>query len=147
MLIQEGYLIEQCERCGYNERRNLDLKVPLILHYRDGNQKNFRLENIHLLCYNCYFHAVGDQFTQNQIKALEQYDFMYAKNVDLDLEEPFHAQFNSSIGLGRGEINQNPAELSEYKDVEKKITEEDIADELEKRDEDFGLDLVSFLKK
>ena len=52
-LIHEGLLAEECNSCGFNERRVVDYKVPLILNFIDGNKKNWKLENLELLCYNC----------------------------------------------------------------------------------------------
>ena len=37
-LIVEGHLEEQCTRCGYHERRVLDYRMPLILHFKDKNK-------------------------------------------------------------------------------------------------------------
>ena len=57
-LITEGYLLEECAMCQFKERRVLDYKMPLLLHFKDGNKKNYRKENIELLCYNHYFLTV-----------------------------------------------------------------------------------------
>ena len=54
-LVTEGYLLEECSQCGFHERRVLDYKIPLLLHFKDNNKKNYRKENIEFLCYNCYF--------------------------------------------------------------------------------------------
>ena len=56
----EGYLEEKCAMCGFEERRVLDYKMPLLLHFKDGNKKNYKLDNIELLYYNHYFLNVGD---------------------------------------------------------------------------------------
>ena len=45
----------ECENCGYNERRVVDGKVPLLINFDDGNENNFLIENLKLLCYNCTF--------------------------------------------------------------------------------------------
>ena len=37
---------EECAECGFKERRVLDYKMPLILHFKDKNKKNYRQENI-----------------------------------------------------------------------------------------------------
>ena len=37
-LITEGYLLEECAQCGFSERRVLDYKMPLLLHFKDGNK-------------------------------------------------------------------------------------------------------------
>ena len=54
-LIKSGIKKPECEQCGYKERRITDNKLPLILNFEDGNQKNHKLENMKLLCYNCTF--------------------------------------------------------------------------------------------
>jgi hypothetical protein len=60
LLIKYGFLHEECSQCGYNEQRITDKKVPLILVFNDGDKKNFKAENLRLLCFNCYFLTVGD---------------------------------------------------------------------------------------
>jgi hypothetical protein len=59
-LIKEGWISERCSCCGYQERRQYDYEVPLKLHWIDGNKQNYALENIQLLCFNCYFIHVGN---------------------------------------------------------------------------------------
>jgi len=54
-LIRSGIKKAECEQCGYKERRITDGKVPLLLNFEDGNNKNHTLENMRLLCYNCTF--------------------------------------------------------------------------------------------
>ena len=51
-LIEEGYLLEECSMCGFKERRVLDYKMPLLLHFKDNNKSNYTRDNIELLCYN-----------------------------------------------------------------------------------------------
>jgi len=60
LAIKYGYLREECAICGFNEQRITDRKVPLYLDYIDGNRKNFKLENLRLLCLNHTFLLVGD---------------------------------------------------------------------------------------
>jgi hypothetical protein len=52
-LIEGGYLKEECYSCGFHERRVLDYKMPLILHFKNGNKQHYRLDNLEMLCYNC----------------------------------------------------------------------------------------------
>ena len=75
--IAEGYLAEECSRCGMNERRVVDYKMPLILSFRDGNKANYTSGNLELLCYNCYFVTVGDLFDNRQISRLEDHLTIY----------------------------------------------------------------------
>lgn len=61
-LIIEGILLEQCNICGFNKRRIKDFKVPLKLAWIDGNVKNHALENLELVCYNCFYLYHGEIF-------------------------------------------------------------------------------------
>lgn len=70
-LINEGILKEKCEMCGFEERRITDMKVPLLLAFKDGDKKNWSLENLELLCYNHYFLFCGNIMGKN--KEIELY--------------------------------------------------------------------------
>lgn len=59
-VIREGVLPECCSLCGFSERRIDDHTVPLIMSWKDGNRTNHRLENLELICYNCYMLTVAD---------------------------------------------------------------------------------------
>jgi hypothetical protein len=54
-LIRSGKKESCCEQCGFKERRITDGKIPLLLNFDDGNNKNHSLENLRILCYNCSF--------------------------------------------------------------------------------------------
>jgi hypothetical protein len=54
-LIRSGIKKPECEQCGYAQRRLTDGKLPLLVNFEDGNNKNHKLENVKLLCYNCTF--------------------------------------------------------------------------------------------
>lgn len=54
-LIEEGKLDECCCICGFNERRINDYKIPLVLQFKDGNDQNYDLENLELVCFNHAF--------------------------------------------------------------------------------------------
>ena len=58
-LIEEGYFQEECGKCGYNESNILTNKVCLAVDFEDGNHQNFKIENIRLLCPNCYLSFNG----------------------------------------------------------------------------------------
>jgi hypothetical protein len=70
-LFEEGYLKEECGLCGFNERRVSDYKIPLLLHFKDKDPKNYRLNNLEVLCYNHYFLMVGDVFNPSDIAQIE----------------------------------------------------------------------------
>ena len=54
-LVAEGYMQEECISCGWNEGRVSDGKIPLTLDFIDGSSDNKSLENMRLLCPNCFF--------------------------------------------------------------------------------------------
>jgi len=87
-LLQENYLKNECYSCGFNDRRVLDHKIPLLLHFKNENKHNYRLENMELLCYNCYFLNVGDIFNGKDIDTLEtNYNYNGTSDkVDMELE-------------------------------------------------------------
>ena len=63
-IIMEGVKAEECEYCGFCERRTTDYTVPLILTFKDGNRKNHLLDNLELICYNCYYLVHGSLFNK-----------------------------------------------------------------------------------
>lgn len=76
-LISAALLKEECLVCGFNERRILDLKIPLLIDYIDCNYENRRVDNIRLLCHNCYFLYVGNKWFQR--KHINEEEFKKAK--------------------------------------------------------------------
>ncbi len=97
-LITEGHLLEECGACGFQERRVLDYKMPLLLHFKDNNKKNYRKENIELLCYNHYFLTVGDIFTGKQIQGIEDHKPVNMGNVEWELDD-YQRQRLVELGL------------------------------------------------
>jgi hypothetical protein len=72
-LIYENRIAEDCHRCGFNERRVTDYKAPLLLSFKDNNKRNYRLDNLELLCYNCYYLYIGDIFSPEQVDKIESF--------------------------------------------------------------------------
>lgn len=71
-LIVNKYFAEQCSNCSFCQRRPTDLKVPLVLHHINGNISDHRIDNLEVLCYNCYFVNVGNLGkTQLRVDAVE----------------------------------------------------------------------------
>ena len=58
-LIDEGYFMEECSICSWNEERVTDNKICLNIDFLDGDSKNRALENMRLLCPNCYLSNNG----------------------------------------------------------------------------------------
>ena len=97
-LITEGHLLEECGSCGFHERRVLDYKMPLLLHFKDNNKKNYRKENIELLCYNHYFLTVGDIFTGKQIQGIEDHKPVNQGSVEWEMDD-YQRQRLIELGL------------------------------------------------
>ena len=98
-LITEGHLLEECSVCKFSERRVSDYKMPLLLNFKDNNKKNYRKENIELLCYNHYFLTVGDIFTNKQIKSIEDHKPVNQSTVEWELDD-YQLQQLEKLGLG-----------------------------------------------
>lgn len=86
-LLRDQKLIHHCYKCGYTEERVIDFRKPLILNYKDNNFKNWQLDNLELLCYNCYFIHIGDVFTRKQLRAIEDKYAPQNSQVTWELDE------------------------------------------------------------
>jgi len=115
-LLYEGVLANECNKCHFNEMRVLDYKVPLILSFKDGNKNNWLVENLEMLCYNCYFLYIGDLFTDKQIKFLEDSTAVPqpSNQTEWELDEYWREHF-SDLGLMTKKDTQDPG--SEYIDI------------------------------
>ena len=129
-LIEEGFIEECCGECGYKERRIMDEKIPLILSFLDNNKKNWRLDNLKFLCYNCYYLYVGDIFEKAQLDVLENPQKVLAKKTtQLDLPPQHEDLIDRHLDLNN-----------------KRIREKDEVIYQEKPD-DYGADLISFVSR
>jgi hypothetical protein len=98
-LIQEAILPECCSKCGFNEQRVTDYRVPLLLNFKDSNKKNWKRENLDLYCYNCYFLLIGDVYSNKQILSIEDYvDQPKTAQVDWEMDEHYREHLKQ-LGL------------------------------------------------
>ena len=106
-LIEQGYLLEECNVCKFNEKRVLDYKTPLLLHFKDKNSNNYSLDNVQLLCYNHYFLQVGDIFNKQDIKQLETQTEQYKTTEKVEWEvDDYHLQRLKELGLDDGDEDE-----------------------------------------
>lgn len=114
-LVKYGYKKDCCEVCGY-ERKRIDGRSPLLLHFLDNNRKNHKLENIKLICYNCFYVDIGRELIGIKKRRYWTPDYLnQARNDDYDRYSEF-----------------------EYEDFDmKKVSEEDF---FEKKKEDEQVD-------
>lgn len=97
-IIQECLIEEKCNKCGFSERRVIDTKVPLILNHKDGNRKNYHLDNLEFLCYNCSFLYAASAITDQQVVELEGYVDNKKETVNWELDE-HHIEHLKELGL------------------------------------------------
>jgi transposase len=107
-LIEQGYLSEECAVCSFKERRVLDYKMPLLLHFQDNNSNNYSLDNVQLLCYNHYFLTVGDIFNDKDVKQIEskQEHFGTSEKVEWEVDD-YHLQRLKELGLDGDDDDTN----------------------------------------
>ena len=97
-LIYEGLIEEVCAKCGFVERRVTDTKVPVILSFIDGNKKNYHLDNLEFLCYNCSFLYAASPIEEKQAEAMEDYVKTRSDEPDWELDE-HHIDHLKELGL------------------------------------------------
>ena len=104
-LMLEGYLKEECSQCGFKERRVVDYRMPLLLHFKDNNKKHYRLDNLELLCYNCYFLTIGNIFSEEQIRGIEDHKTVNKGEVKWELDD-YHYERLKELGLDDDEEDE-----------------------------------------
>lgn len=65
-LLALAIMPESCNSCGYAERRITDDTVPILLDHIDGDETNHRIENLQMLCLNCYYQQTGNPFNKEK---------------------------------------------------------------------------------
>lgn len=108
-LIFEGYLKEECSRCGFHEERVTDHKIPLILQFKDKNRKNYELSNIELMCYNCSYLYATSPITEKQVLAMEDSVTRQQSDFDWEVDDAMKEHLQS-LGLWQ----EQPTEASQY---------------------------------
>ena len=97
-IIFEGLIEEKCSKCNFAERRITDTKVPVILNFIDGNKKNWHLDNLEFLCYNCSFLYAASPIEEKQAEAMEDYVKTKRDEPDWELDE-HHIEHLKELGL------------------------------------------------
>lgn len=59
-LISNNLLNARCACCGYGEKNLVTNKVPLLIDHINNDWKDFKVDNLQLLCFNCFFQLVGN---------------------------------------------------------------------------------------
>ncbi len=106
-ILSEGLKPEECDRCGFNQKRQIDQKVPLIFSFKDFDKTNWTFENIELLCHNCYYLNIGDVYMQKQIDSLEFYDSLISVEIDFELPEQHAENIKKQMNLQNFYVNDS----------------------------------------
>jgi hypothetical protein len=105
-------MIEECYWCGFNEKREVDGKIPVIMFFKDGNKHNFRDGNPQLSCYNCYFMHISSVFTERDIESLEGHQTVYKTTEMVDFQiDDYHKQKLKELGLFDPKVKDDPYSL------------------------------------
>lgn len=121
MLMKDGRLGFTCSACGYCEKRLTDMKVPLLLNFKNGKKTDWRIENLQWLCYNCYFLFIGNPFSNRLIQAVEATE-IDVPEVKEDVKEvyqlsDFYYEHLKKLGLdGSGDLLFKNKELDHTTD-------------------------------
>lgn len=65
-LLLSGWVKCECDQCGWDEYRITDKNYPLLIQFKDNNWRNSHIDNLRLLCFNCYFNFVRSPATSFQ---------------------------------------------------------------------------------
>ena len=65
-LVEENLVEEECSSCSYNEIVMGKDNVALLIDFIDGDNDNTKLDNIRLLCPNCYLSCNGHMPSSGQ---------------------------------------------------------------------------------
>lgn len=88
IVMHKKLLPMYCNKCGFMERRLTDMKVPLLLNFKNKLRSDWRLENLEFLCYNCYFLLIGDPLSSKIVRQIEAHEF--DSELYKDKAEQFH---------------------------------------------------------
>jgi len=114
-LLYEGILAHQCNKCEFSERRVTDYKIPLLLSFKDGNKSNWTVDNLEMLCYNCYFLYIGDLFTKQQVGLIEDFGAPAVEIHTPDWElDSYYKEHFESLGIDNTEDNTEDNSGSEF---------------------------------
>lgn len=115
-MIEAGLLEEKCGRCSFQERRVTDYKMPLIMHFKDGNTKHYNLGNVQLLCYNCYFLFYGSVFKDRDLEKLEGHGQVTMKTEMEQFKlDDYQIKMMRELGLSDNDEDDDDYSLVSYK--------------------------------
>lgn len=110
-LIEAGYMLEQCYYCGFDERRDVDGKTPLLMTFLNGHKHDYTNGNAQLSCYNCYFLQIGNVFTDKDIESIEGHAVYNTTDiVDFQVDD-YTKKRLEELGNFDVKVSDNPYDL------------------------------------
>jgi len=110
-LIEAGYMLEQCYYCGFNSKRKVDGKIPLLMNFLNGYKHDYINGNAQLCCYNCYFMNVGNVFTDKDIESIEGHTVYNTTDlVDFQVDE-YTKKRLEELGNFEVKVSDDPYDL------------------------------------
>jgi hypothetical protein len=70
-LMKDGRLGFCCAECKFSQKRPIDMKMPLLLNFKNNDRTDWREDNLRWLCYNCSFLLSLDYFTKAKRQVLQ----------------------------------------------------------------------------
>lgn len=70
-LMKDGRLGFCCAECRFSQKRPIDMKMPLLLNFKNNDRTDWREDNLRWLCYNCAFLLSLDYFTKTKREILQ----------------------------------------------------------------------------
>jgi hypothetical protein len=111
-LLYSGLVESCCSMCKFAEKRLVDGKIPLLIHFRDGIKNHFTLSNIAFYCYNCYFLYYGRVFSGEDLREIEDGVPAHRSTDRVDMElSDYHRKTLEELGLGVIKVEGDPYDL------------------------------------
>lgn len=109
-LIRTMIFEEKCDICGWSDKKPHDMTTPLLIEFKDGNQKNYLKDNLRLICPNCYSIYIGDVYHSQGFR--KQYQGLKPKEPkkevreeinygSLDLDKPLTPEELANLDLSK----------------------------------------------
>jgi hypothetical protein len=103
LLMKDGRLGYCCDVCSFSERRLTDMKMPLMISFKNGIRSDWRLDNLRWVCYNCSFLLGLDYFSNRMVRDIESFtshtDETHQEIQSFYQLDDFYMQHLESLGL------------------------------------------------
>ena len=102
----------RADHCGYEEKRSIDGKLPLLMFFKDENKNNFQDGNAQMSCYNCYFLNIGKVFNEKDIEKLEGHSVVYKTTEASDFQlDDYHKKKLDELNDWDNKVEDDPYSL------------------------------------